>query len=132
MNHHESGVRVRLEYEQVAAGRISGQRSTELKSMTGRRRRKATSRKTLLATCHPARQSHRPFGRRPDHAATPPARRRGPSWPTVPPSPPERRPSWPPRHPARQNEGPLASFLATRSSERRFQKGPTQCTLFTL
>src|SRR5206468_8422219 len=45
MNHHESGVRIRLEYEQVATGRISPQRSTELKATDWQEKKKARSRK---------------------------------------------------------------------------------------
>ena len=63
----------------------------------------------LLATL-PPRQTEGTLG----HVATPPARTRA---------------SWPPCQPARQNEGPLASFLATLPSGTAFPESANILTI---
>src|SRR5439155_10946740 len=55
-------------------------------------------------------------------AARHPARQNEGPLATLPPRPPERGASWPPCHPARHSEGPLDSFPATPPSGTAFQK----------
>ena len=58
-------------------------------------------------------------------AARHPARQNEGPLATLPPRPPERGASWPPCHPARHSEGPLDSFPATPPSGTAFQKART-------